>query len=351
MIPRAFVVGTHLRWDGVRQRPQHLLARIARHVPVVVLEEPFLAPVDRDETRPVDGLTVVRPLRQRGWGSPFVDAQAIATIRSLIGDGPAGVWLYTPMMSELTEAFDAPVVVYDVMDDLTNFDFAPAGIVERERALLGRAEHVFAGGRSLAQRAAAHRPDVVCIPSGVETERFAVDVAPAPVAAQLRSPVFGYTGVIDERLDYALITALADAFPTGHVVMAGPIVKVDPALLPHRTNVHFTGGVAYDGLPSLLAGIDVAIMPFAHNRATAMISPTKTLEYFAAGKPVVSTAIADVVAAYGEIAFIGDGAACFIAAAHAALAASPERVEQGRAAAHAQRWDALAESMWGAIAR
>lgn len=350
MTPRALVVGTHLRWDGVRQRPQHLLARIARHVPVVVLEEPFLAPADRDEVREVDGLTVVRPLRTRGWGSPFVDAQAIATIRGIIGDGPAGVWLYTPMMSELVDAFGAPVVVYDVMDDLTNFDFAPAGIVEREAALLRRADHVFAGGRSLAQRAGAHRPDVVCLPSGVEVERFAVDVAPAPVTAQLRSPVFGYTGVIDERLDYDLIGALADAFPAGHVVMAGPIVKVVPARLPHRTNVHFTGGMPYDALPSLLAGVDVAIMPFAHNRATAMISPTKTLEYFAAGKPVVSTAIADVVASYRDIAFIGDGEADFVAAAHAALAASPERIEEGRAAAYAQRWDALAATMWSAIA-
>jgi UDP-galactopyranose mutase len=158
--------------------------------------------------------------------------------------------------------------------------------------------------------------------------------------------VMAYVGVIDERLDYTLIAALADAFPRGHVILAGPIVKVDPALLPQRANVHYTARLPYNSLPSLLAGVDVALMPFAINRATASISPTKTLEYFAARRPVVSTPIADVVAAYSDIAYIADGPDAFIAAVRAALQAPAERIERGVAAAAAQTWDAIFARMW-----
>lgn len=189
-----------------------------------------------------------------------------------------------------------------------------------------------------------------CEPSGVEFARFAADVAPHPLPAALGGPVFGYVGVVDERLDPALITALADAFPHGHIVLVGPVVKIDPARLPRRTNVHFTGGVPYDSLPSWLAGFDVALMPFARNRATEFISPTKTLEYFAAGLPVVSTGIADVVAEFGDTAYIADGEDAFVAAARAALNAEPQRLARGVEYARARTWDAIAQRMQDAIA-
>jgi len=156
-------------------------------------------------------------------------------------------------------------------------------------------------------------------------------------------------GVIDERLDYALIAALADAFPADQIVLAGPVVKVDPARLPQRTNVHFPGRLPYGSLPSLLAGVDVALMPFAINRATASISPTKTLEYFAAGIPVVSTPIADVVDTYAGIAYIAEGAGPFIEAVRAALAAPPERIARGVAVAREQTWDAIFARMWDVL--
>jgi glycosyltransferase involved in cell wall biosynthesis len=129
------------------------------------------------------------------------------------------------------------------------------------------------------------------------------------------------------------------------------VVKIDPAILPRRSNVHFTGIVPYASLPSYLSGFDVAIMPFARNRATENISPTKTLEYFAARRPVVSAPIADVVADYRDIAFIADDAAAFVAAARAALAADDERLTRGQAAAHRQNWDAIADRMWADIER
>jgi glycosyltransferase involved in cell wall biosynthesis len=190
---------------------------------------------------------------------------------------------------------------------------------------------------------------VHCHPSGVEFERFAADVGPHPLAAMLSAPVLAYVGVIDERLDYELIAALADAFPKGHVILAGPVVKVDPARLPQRPNVHYTGRLQYSALPSLLAGVDVALMPFAINRATASISPTKTLEYFAARRPVVSTPIADVVAAYSDVAYIAAGADAFIAAVRAALRTPAERIDRGVAAAADQTWDAVFARMWGEL--
>lgn len=347
--PDAFVAGLHLRWDGVWQRPHHLLTRLARRVPVVVIEEPLPSADDRDDVRRYGELTVVRPLRRRGWGAPFVDDAAIATARALLGGRRCGAWLYTPMMSELIDAFTATPVVYDVMDELANFDFAPSGIRERETAVLERADVVFAGGATLYENRRAHGAKVHLHPSGVEFERFAVDVAPHPLAGALPRPVFAYVGVVDERLDYEIVAGVASAYSDGNVLLVGPTIKVDPARLPQQANVHFTGRLPYDTLPSLLAGIDVALMPFAINRATASISPTKTLEYFAARRPVVSTPVADVVRAYGEIAFIGQGVDGFVAAVGAALHAPSERLERGVRVAEAHGWDAIFERMWAEI--
>lgn len=350
-VPRCFVAGLHLRWDGVWQRPHHLLKRIARHLPVVVVEEPFGGTDDRDAVTRDGSVTVIRPIRRRGWSLPLVDAQAIATARECAGaaDGAVGVWLYTPMMLELADAFAARPLVFDCMDELAAFDGAPTGIADRDRALVKRADLVFAGGTSLYERRKSAGAKVHCYPSGVEFERFAADTAPHPLPAELRSPVFGYVGVIDERIDFTLVDALSAAFPDGHVVLVGPVVKIDPAGLPRRANVHFTGIQPYASLPSFLRGIDVAIMPFARNRATENISPTKTLEYFAAGCPVVSTPIADVVRSYADVVFVADGAAAFVGAATAALRPDPDRSARAAAAARAQGWDAIAERMWHAV--
>lgn len=349
-LPECFVAGLHLRWDGVWQRPHHLLSRLARAVPVIVVEEPFRANEDRDEVRVDGGVTVVRPLRRRGWTPPLLDDETIATVRGLTGGARPGAWLYTPMLRGLVDALDAGPVIYDVMDELAQFDAAPDGMRENERALLDRADLVFTGGRSLYAKRAALGAKVRCEPSGVEFARFSADVAPHPVTAQLRGPVFGYVGVVDERIDVDLIAALADVFPDGHVVLVGPVIKLDPVRLPRRANVHLAGAVPYDGLPSWLAGFDVALMPFARNRATEFISPTKTLEYFAAGKPVVSTGIADVVAEFGDAAYIADGTDAFVAAARAALGSPPERIARGVAHARARSWDAIAARMIDAVA-
>jgi len=338
-----FVVGSHLRFDGVRQRPQQILTRLARRVPILFVEEPFVGEVDREIVTHADGIDVLRPVRAAY--AHEVDARTIAAVRTWTGARRPLVWLYTPMMQALADAFPDASVVYDCMDELAAFDFAPAGMRERERRLLERATLVFCGGPSLYAARRELGPKVRLFASGVEFEHFNEPVAPHPLFAALLGPVFGYAGVIDERIDVPSLEALAAR--DCDVVLVGPLAKLDPASLPRRTNVHFTGRMPYAELPALLAGMDGAIMPFAANAATRYISPTKTPEYLAARKPVVSTPIADVIANYGDVVTVAAAGEAF-AAACAATAARPEpaRIERGLALARLAAWDEIVARMW-----
>jgi glycosyltransferase involved in cell wall biosynthesis len=319
---------------------------------VIVVEEPFVGPDERDEIVRDGGVTIVRPIRRERPAGALIDARAIATARELLGEARApAVWLYTPMMNELADAFPGAPLIFDCMDDLAAFALAPPEMAERERALLERADVVFAGGRSLYERRAGYGGKVHCEPSGVEYERFAAAsvLAAHPVVAAVARPRYGYIGVIDERIDVGIIERLADAQPVVNVFMIGPIVKIDPAILPRRTNVHFTGSVPYAELPAMLAGLDAALMPFADNESTRSISPTKTLEYLAAGVPVVSTAVTDVVREHGDIVTIAEAGDFVAACARAARAASDADRDRMRARAHPHGWDAIADRMWTTI--
>jgi glycosyltransferase involved in cell wall biosynthesis len=315
----ALIAGSHLRFDGVWQRPQQILSRLAERVPVLFVEEPFPAGEDRNAIFERGAISVLRPFR-REPGEARLDAPTIEHARSWLGTRRAALWLYTPMMLELAGAFPGAPLIFDCMDDLASFDFAPAGMRERERELLERA--------------------------GVEFERFAAarSVEPHPLFAALEGPIFGYSGVIDERLDLAIVQELAAR--ECQLVFVGPIVKIDAAILPRAPNVHFTGQVPYETLPRFLAGFDVALLPFARNAATANISPTKTPEYLAAGLPVVSTPIADVVADWGDIVHVAETPQDFAAACFAALTPDPARREQGFERARCMAWDGIAAAMW-----
>jgi UDP-galactopyranose mutase len=267
MIPATFVAGLGTRWDDVRQRPQHLLVRIADAATVIAVEPPLASAEDHDDVRIDGAVTVIRPLRRCAGSLPHVDAQTVATARGYAGDGPAGVWLWTPLMLPLADAFAAPPLVYDTTDVLAD---------EAGMRAAARADLIFTAGRALLATYAGFGEKVRCEPDGVDFERFAADVAPHPLPGELRGPVFGYTGTIDERIDAGLIAALADAFPDGHVVMVGPVASRERSLLPRRPNVHLTGAVSYDALPSWLAAFDVALIPFARDRAAA--APAELLE-------------------------------------------------------------------------
>jgi glycosyltransferase involved in cell wall biosynthesis len=260
-------------------------------------------------------------------------------------------WFYTPMPAPtMIGAFNESAVVYDCMDELAQFRFAPNDIVQRERFLLARADVVFAGGARLAEAKSRFHDNVHFFGCGVDAEHFgkARDEA-TPIAPELHglpSPVLGYIGVIDERLDYALIAHIADAMPEASVVMVGPVVKVDPRELPRLPNIHWLGQRNYEQLPTFIRGFDVCLMPFALNKATEFINPTKTLEYMATGKPIVSTPVADVVRNFTPIVAVADGTQSYVDAIRSTLA-QPDAAMRQRGIERTQRssWENITNSM------
>ncbi|MEA2586276.1 MAG: UDP-galactopyranose mutase [Thermomicrobiales bacterium] len=319
---RALICFSHLRWGFVWQRPQHLLARFARDLDVNVVEEPEIvesrtAAELRVEQR--DGVTVMTPLLppsdKPAYGFNRTTNPAIARLltpffreRGLLGGGSSSVilWYYTPMaLGAAPDRLDRALVVYDVMDELANFRGAPAALREREAALLARADLVFAGGPSLYASREHRHPRVYCFPSGVDAEHFA-NGKRASELDRLAPPIVGFYGVIDERMDLDLVAGIADLRPRWTIVMIGPTAKIAREDLPSRPNIFYPGKRDYADLPSCLACFDAAILPFARNDATRFISPTKTLEYLAAGKPVVSTPIRDVIDLYGSAVEFGE---------------------------------------------
>ena len=299
---------SHLCWDFVFQRPQHLLTRAARTHAVIFLEEPLFRPgidprLDTHETP--EGVTVAVPLLPEGLSPDAVVAAQRELLDGLLA-GQAGrpmvAWFYTPMALEFAGHLHPDLTVYDCMDELSAFRGASPRLVELERDLLARADLVFTGGRSLYEAKRGRHPRVSCVPSSIDTAHFAAarggQADPADQAA-IPHPRIGFFGVVDERMDTELVGALAAARPDWSFVMIGPVVKIDPAELPRLPNIHWLGGRRYAELPAYLAGWDAGFMPFARNESTRFISPTKTPEFLAAGLPVVSTPITDVVRDWG----------------------------------------------------
>jgi UDP-galactopyranose mutase len=343
---------SHLRWDFVFQRPQHLLSRAACSGRVVYVEEPSwdAGPSRLLITEREHGMQLVVPVIAHGTS---VHAQQLfqtaALGRHLREERLTDyvLWYYTPMALSVTSALHPVAVVYDCMDELSAFAGAPERLRDLESELFRRADVVFTGGQSLYEAKRSRHPRVHAFPSSVDVEHFArartlTAVVEPRDQAPIGRPRLGFFGVIDERMDYPLLAGLAAARPDWHIVLIGPTAKVDPASLPRAANLHYLGPKPYGALPSYIAGWDVALLPFARNKATRFISPTKTPEYLAAGKPVVSTSIRDVVRPYGHqgLARIADTPADFVAAVEAALAEHPtERIRAGDAFLTHTSWD------------
>jgi len=322
---------SHLRWNFVFQRPQHLMSRFAQERRVIFWEEPEAAlagcePALGVRTCAETGVVVVTPSLPEGMEEAEQERVLKALLDGFLAGekGPLVRWYYTPMMLPFSRHIAAAATVYDCMDELANFRFAPARLLALESELFDAADVVFTGGYSLYEAKRSRHPNVHPFPSSVDRDHFgaarAIDAEPEDQAAAPR-PRFGFYGVIDERMDLALIEALADAHPDWSVMMVGPVVKIEPEDLPQRPNIHYLGGKTYEELPAYLGGWDVALMPFAINEATRFISPTKTPEYLAGGRPVVSTPIADVIRHYGDLegVIIADGAEEFIRGCEQAL--------------------------------
>ena len=286
---------SHLRWNFVFQRPQHLLTRCANERRVYYVEEPVFG----EETTPrlqrdaSGNVTVCVPYL------PFAlpEAERTAAMRRLIDDLIASeqiteyvLWYYTPMALAFTDHLAPQAVVYDCMDELSAFRNAPPELRLREAELLRRASLVFTGGQSLYEAKRDAHPNVRAFPSSVDVEHFARArrlTDDPPDQAGIPHPRLGFFGVLDERLDVDLLAGLAVRRPEWQFIMIGPVVKIDPAVLPDLPNIHYLGPKKYDELPRYIAGWDVALLLFAHNEATRFISPTKTPEYMAAGLSLI----------------------------------------------------------------
>lgn len=342
---------SHLRWDFVFQRPQQLLTRFAKRRRVLFIEEPMhtdgdehLELMERD-----GGVTVARARMRLDRPAAQINFALASMIDGLLAGavrGPWIAWYYTPMALAYSAHLQPSLVVYDCMDELSAFAGAPPEMLERERELLQIADVVFCGGPSLYESKRTRHRSVWSFPSSIDVAHF----RPARRAQEspddqkaIPVPRLGYFGVIDERLDLALLADAAALRPDWQFVLIGPVVKIDPATLPQAANIHYLGQKSYAELPSYISGWDVAMMPFALNASTRFISPTKTPEYLAAGRRVVSTPIRDVVSMYGSQGLVRIAATAeeFVAAA----AASLDDIKAGRDATWLRKVDQVLASM------
>lgn len=364
-ITTSYIVHSHLRWDFVWQRPQQLLSRLAKHGPVLFVEEPIhddqLATPRLELSRPHEGVYRAVPRLPVALRDHYDESIAVVRdllIRQLADDGALGGlfhkpvhWFYTPMPAPaMIGAFDERAVVYDCMDELSKFRFAPTELIDRERYLLAEADVVFTGGHRLMQSKSRYHENVHFFGCGVDVAHFGrarSDELELPAdMASITGPVVGYYGVIDERLDYDLIRTLAAELPGMQVVMVGPVVKVDPRELPQAPNLHWLGQRDYAQLPAYLKRFDVCLMPFALNEATEYINPTKTLEYMAGAKPIVSTPVADVVHHFTPVVAVAHSPEAFVAAVRrAAHAPDDVMIERGLELAAHSSWSSIVAQM------
>jgi glycosyltransferase involved in cell wall biosynthesis len=315
---------SHLRWNFVYQRPQHLMSRFANVTRVFFVEEPIYEGTEAslDINVHLPKVTVITPKLPVGCCH---GAEANNYVHQLLKQymithniEPCVFWYYSPMALNFTRSFQSLVTVYDCMDELTGFLFAPPDLVALEGELFGLADAVFTGGNSLYEAKKNRHANIHAFPSSIDQSHFAkarVRTEEPLDQSRIPAPRIGFYGVLDERLNLELVAKMAEQKPDWNFIFIGPVVKIDPSTLPKRNNIHYLGGKSYDQLPAYLSGWDVAMMPFAKNASTRYISPTKTPEYLAGGKPVVSTSIADVVNDYGNagLVAIADTAEDFVA--------------------------------------
>jgi glycosyltransferase involved in cell wall biosynthesis len=353
---------SHLRWDFVYQRPQHLMSRAAKTRRVFFVEEPRFeetTAVRLEVRRDKSGVLVVTPFLPLGLIEAEIHAhfaQLLVQLLEYHSVKDYALWVYTPMplpaLFALSENGHKPqLVIYDCMDELANFRFAPPELRERETQLFAWADVVFTGGYSLYEAKCKQHVNVHPFPSSVDVDHFAKATLNPNEPHDLQNiphPRVGFIGVIDERMDIELLRQVSAERPDLHFVMIGPVVKISEDELPRGENVHYLGQKQYDDLPNYLAHLDVAMLPFAINDSTRFISPTKTPEYLAAGKPVISTPIRDVVRPYGEkdLVVIAENSEAFVVGLEHLLN-DDQTQRQARATAHVNRlsWDQTWQGM------
>ena len=302
---------SHLRWDFVFQRPQHLLTRLADHFRIYYVEEPLFFQ-DQDQYSEVahNNIHIIKlHLKGDPEQADIIDRQKLL-IKNLFFKHKINeyiLWYYTPMALLISDNLKPVITVYDCMDELSAFKFAPRALKQLEKELLNKAEVVFCGGHSLYNAKKHQHTNIHAFPSSIDRKHFAaarhIKQDPSDQVS-IPGPRFGFYGVLDERFDVDLIRNVADKKPDWQFILIGPIVKIDPAILPRNENIHYLGSKKYSELPAYLSGWDISLVSFAMNESTQFISPTKTPEYLAGGKPVISTPIKDVVEGYGKLGLV-----------------------------------------------
>ncbi|WP_345950673.1 glycosyltransferase family 1 protein [Mucilaginibacter sp. PAMB04274] len=335
-LPTNLLCFSHLRWDFVYQRPQHLLSRFAAYFKVYFLEEPLFEDCSEASLSfsPREGnIFVGVPHLPHGLSEQEVTSTVGSLLNQFLQDKDLedfAFWYYSPMAMSFSEKHTPKVTIYDCMDELSAFKNAPKALKDMEKKLMKYADVVFTGGHSLYEAKKNQHANIYPFPSSIEKEHFAKArkaKAEPQDQAGIKGPKLGFYGVIDERFDIELIRGIADARPDWQIMLIGPVVKIDPATLPKNANIHYLGQKTYKELPAYLSGWDVALIPFALNESTRFISPTKTPEYLAAGIPVVSTPIKDVVNPYGtkNLVHIGVTAQEFVLAIDQELAVADRK--------------------------
>lgn len=363
------IVHSHLGWDWVWQRPQQFLSRFSKRHQILFVEGPVPSEevsVPTSELREVTefpNITIMRSKMpaSRWFDGAWVDKERRHLVQELLA-GPLGLrfrnpiqWFYDPMaVTAFAGHMGEKAIVFDCMDQLTQFKGAPKEMIRRERELLAIADVVFAGGPKIGRDKIKYNANTHSYGCGVDIKHFgkarAKNTKIPDDVANLPGPVFGFFGVVDERMDYDLVAALADANPTGSVVIIGPMTKVDPASIPQRPNLHWMGGRDYQMLPNYVKKFDVCLMPFALNEATEYINPTKALEYMATERPIVSTPVEDVVLQFSGVVKISKNSGDFVRLC-AEAAATPDLtcVKRGKALSERNSWESIVEAMEGHI--
>lgn len=316
------VVLSHLRWNFVYQRPQHIMTQLASKRKILFVEEPSIEKELRLHVlpaieRPLKNLIVLHPKYANKPGDITLAEMILSQMKLFDIEKPI-LWFYSPAFVTLAPMIPHSGIVYDCMDQLTLFRFAPKELEKNEKKLLSLADVVFAGGKSLFRDKSRFNPNTYLFPSSIDADHFKqADRTQLPIPsdiASIRHPIAGYHGVIDERIDYELLDRLSTRLPQVSFVFIGPTTKIDKETLPYRSNIHYLGQKDYRSLPAYLAAFDVAIMPFEANDSTTYISPTKTLEFMASGIPTVSTLIYDIYTDYADVVTIAGDDRAFAAA-------------------------------------
>ena len=299
---------SHLRWDFVYHRPQHLLTRFATKFRVFYIEDPiFYEGDDKYEVfiTKSNVWRVIPMLSKRKLRTSIVNRQKflLNSLFSIFEIKEYIFWYYNPQALDISNHFSPLKIIYDCVEEISvQKNFTPQ-LEKLEKELLSKSDLVFTSGINLFNSKRKFNNNIHLFPCSLDKEHFSkarFHLVEPPDQSSIPHPRIGYFGVIDERFDYKLLAEVAKARPHWHFIIIGPVVRIDKSELPQNKNIHYLGGKSYDILPKYLSRWEVAMIPYKNNLTTHFINPAKTPEYLAGGKPVISTSITDIKKSFGD---------------------------------------------------